>query len=250
MQLMLRQPYAVTIARHSLNTHQMRVMMRVMEALQPEMQTRMRKKSPYRVSYTKDGHCKIVLPTKYLLYRGENYAAVKRSVRDMTKQGIEIRKKDEKGVLISELFTNLFIEAICNYRSEHIEVQIHRKLMPRLLNLAEGYTKYVLEVAFGSSSPNVMKMYEFVSHWKDKKEIPVKLDFLREWLGIQDKYPKPKHIMTRILEPAMRELKEKADVWFSIAERITEGRRMLGWKFNIHLKKEPKAAPSEVLSQS
>ena len=32
----------------------------------------------------------------------------------------------------------------------------------------------------------------------------------------------------------MEELKEKADIWFSVKEPIKEGRKVVGWKIQIH----------------
>jgi len=87
-----------------------------------------------------------------------------------------------------------------------------------------------------------MKLYQYISHFRDfarnKKTIQCNLETLKQWLQIEDKYPKPSELKKRILEPAMKELKEKADVWFDIAERVMDGRKMVGWKFNIYTPKK------------
>jgi len=60
-----------------------------------------------------------------------------------------------------------------------VKVELDRSLVPSYLALAKNYSQYVLDVAFNSSSPYVMKLYQFVSHWKDKRKITVQLEDLR-----------------------------------------------------------------------
>ena len=107
-----------------------------------------------------------------------------------------------------------------------------------MIDLARGYTKYSLNVAFQTSSPNTFKLYQYFSHFRDKKQIQCNVDKIRELLNIEGKYGMPTEIKKKILVPASKELKEKADVWFEITDRITKGRKMIGWKFNIYTKED------------
>ena len=106
--------------------------------------------------------------------------------------------------------------------------------------MAKGYTKYSLDVAFKTSSPNTFKLYQYFSHFKDKQQIQCSVDTIKKWLLIENKYHHPSKIKEKILVPASKELKEKADVWFEVVEHIKKGRKMLGWKFKIYTKEDEK----------
>ncbi len=234
--LLLKQPYAVTMARHRLNVYEMRIMFRVIEALQPRM---VYDKSPYQISQTNIGDTTITMPTRCLLVPGdENYKLVRDALDSLTKKHIHIAIKDDKGVS-KEVFTNLIKEAIYEHRSSSIRIDISRNLMPQILGLSRNYTKYLLSVAFNSSSPNVMKLYQYVAQWRDKKQTFLRVTSLRQWLLLGEKYRYPSQIKKWILEPASKELKASADVWFDIASRVKEGRRTMGWTLNIYTKERP-----------
>ena len=247
MEVMLKQPYGLTMSRHKFNAHEMRIMLRIIQALQPRM---VYDKSPFELKKTDLGDTKVTIPTKYLLPRGtKNHEVVRNALESLTKKHINIKFFDDNGI-VKEIFTNLVKEGSYQYRSEFVGVEISRNLMPQLLGLAKNYTRYLLKVAFNSSSPNVMKLYQYASQWRDKKQTFAKVDSLRKWLRLEGKYKKPADMKKWVLDPAIKELKAKADVWFDIAERVMEGRRMIGWKFNIHTKNTPKKALKKLLTQS
>ena len=224
-----KQPYNLTIARHTLGIHQMRIMARAVESLQPSMSM--------AVDYT------IRVPDLYLkldikdLVVGNNVKPLRLALDSLMKKIVRIMHYIPEEATYLEIGTPIIQEYEYKHGASSVVIKICGKLVPQLIDLARGYTKYSLDVAFKTSSPNVFKLYQYISHFRDKKQIQCNVDTLRQWLQIEDKYQEPAHIKQRILTPAMNELKEKADVWFDIAERITEGRRMKGWKFNIYTKK-------------
>jgi len=233
--IMLRQPYAVTLAKHRLNVHEMRIMFRVIEALQPDVRY---SKSIKEVGKTIFGNKVIQLRTKYLLPKGsQNYSCVQRAVKSLRRKDITIQGKDAKrGEYI--IYTGLILKGKYFCNNEFVEIELDKDILPCFLALAKNYSKYLLEVAFNASSPNVMKLYQYISNHYWKKELSVNMDIeeLRDWLQIGDKYSNPYNFRLRILEPAIKELKEKADVYFEIKEPIRLGRQITGWKIMIFKK--------------
>lgn len=230
----IRQPYAITLAKHRLNTHEMRVMFRIIEALQPDIQYN---KDVRQVRETLFGNKIISIKTNLLLPEGsQNYSCVKRAINSLRKKDITIQKKGEKG--ISEVYTGMIVRGEYFLNNELVEIEVDRDLLPSFLALAKNYSKYLLNVAFNSSSPNVMKLYQYVSHhyWRNELKIEIDMEDLRGWLGIENKYPKSKDMRANILEPAMKELKEKADVYFEIKKPIKLGRKITGWEIRIFKK--------------
>ncbi|MCG8453234.1 MAG: replication initiation protein, partial [Spirochaetales bacterium] len=92
---LIKQPYAITMARHRLNVHEMRIMVRIIEAMQPNM---VYAEDRSVVQQTLLGDTILHLRTKDLLpSKSENYACVKRALKSLEQKVISIRGKDSKG---------------------------------------------------------------------------------------------------------------------------------------------------------
>ena len=228
-QFLQKQPHRLTIAKHKLGIHQMRVMAHVVNQLQPFMSM--------EVDYTKPMDDVWVEIGVGELTKGGNVKPLREALDGLIKKVVRILHYLPDEATYLEIGTPMLKEYKYKHGDELVRVQISGSLLPQIIDLARGYTKYSLEVAFKTSSANVFKVYQYISHFRDKKQIQCNVSTLRQWLQLDDKYLMPSYIVREILNPAMRELKEKADVWFDIAERVTEGRRMKGWKFNIYTKK-------------
>lgn len=265
MQTLIKQPYAITMANQTFNKHEQRIMLRVLEALQVTMNeyrhidkqgNHLRYYTPSEVRKTNLGDTIIRIAPKYLLPAGsKNHEEVKKAVKSLTKKGIEIKNKNKDGKIISEVYTNVITVGKYENQTEFVELTIYKDFVPQLLALArdflgknndktaDNYTSYFLEPSFKFSSKYTMRMYQYASHHRDfagKKPVVVRLKSLREWLGIEEKYKEPYTIKQQILTPVIRELKDKADVWFEIIGRVMENRKMIAWKFSIYTKKQEK----------
>ena len=237
-QFLQKQPHRLTIAKHKLGIHQMRVMAHVVNKLQHLMSM--------EVDYTKDMSDVWVEVGVGELTKCGNVKPLREALKGLMNKIVVIMHYLPDKAAFLEIGTPIIQEYKYEHGEEFVRLKISGSLIPQMVDLARGYTKYSLDVAFQTSSPNVFKLYQYFSHFRDKKQIQCNVDTLRQWLQLTDKYQKPSHIVQHILTPAMRELKEKADVWFDIAERVTEGRRMKSWKFNIYTKKGLKNTAKKV----
>jgi len=77
-----------------------------------------------------------------------------------------------------------------------------------------------------------MRIYEILSHWKDKETLQFYLSQLREWLTLQDKLPETKEFLRKVIAPACHQLKERADV-FCHLEPVRVGNRITHLQFQI-----------------
>jgi plasmid replication initiation protein len=236
---LIRQPYAITMAKHQLNVHEFRIMTRVIEALQPNMGYG---KDRIAIQRTLIGDVILHLPTSSLLVEdSQNHSVVKRALKSLEEKVIHVRGKDSNGEY--ETNARLVMKSKYYLNNRMIEIQLDKDLVPEMLALANNYSQYLLDVAFNSSSIYVAKLYLFFSHWKDKTKKSVMTSELREWLMLGDKYEKPKDFRKRILDPAIKELKSRADVWFDIDRPIKLGKSIVGYVFKIYTK------PNTLISQ-
>ena len=227
---LLKQPYAITIAKHRLNVHEMRIMFRVIEVLQSDMRYGKKRSD---IQKTLFGDHIIYLRTNSLVTaEGKNYSSVKRALKSLEQKSIEIKGTDEKGKYVTN--SRLIMKSKYYLNNQMIEIQLDRDLLCNYLFLAKNYTKYLLEVAFSCSSPYVMKLYQFISHWKDKHKVVINLEHLRDYLQMGTKYAQTKNFRKYILEPASKNLKEKADVWYELGDPIKIGKAITGYTFKIY----------------
>ena len=227
---LVRQPYAITVAKHSFNVHEMRIMTRITEALQGDM---MYGKTRSEVQQTLFGDKIVRVPTKLFLRNKDsnNYSAVRRALRSLETKTMTITSKDKYGEY--ETTARLIMKSKYYLNNEMVEIQLDRDILPDYLALA-SYSRYLVEVSTESSSSYIMRLYQFVSHWKDKTKKTVTIEELRDILEIGEKYARPKDLRKHILEPCIKDLKQRADVWFEIESAIKSGRSIVGYVFNIY----------------
>jgi hypothetical protein len=226
----MRQPYPITMAQTNFNVSEMRVMLRITQALQKHMEY---DKERHQIQTDLFGNMMLTLATRDLMPIGDHhYEAVKKALSGLRKKPIIIKEKDAK------IETSLILEYKYHYNNEKVEVLISKSLLPSYLALAKNYSRYLLEVAFNSSSTYVMKLYQYMSHWKQKGAIEVKVEELRNWMQLEDKYEHSKDLRKCILDPAAKELKERADIWFELGTPIKEGKRIVGWQLRIFRREE------------
>lgn len=241
---LVKQPYAITMAKHDFNVHEMRIMTRITQALQKDM---LYGKTRIEVQNTLIGDAIIRIPTKSLIPKGsKNHAMIKRALKSLEKKTMTIRGKDKYGSY--ETTARLIMKSKYYLNNEMIEIQLDRDIVPDYLALA-SYSKYIAEISMDSSSRYIMRMYQFISHWKDKTKKSVMLDELRDILEIGEKYDKPGAFRKHILEPCIEDLKGRADVWFNIDSPIKAGRAIIGYIFNIY-KREYNPRHSSVHEQN
>ena len=243
---LIKQPYHLTVSRNSFNIHEQRILIRILECLQQEM---VYKQSPVAIGTNVASERVLRLKTKDFMRKGsKNYVAIRQALNAMLKKEVRIQGIDKKDGRY-ELVSNLISEYKYFYNNEFVEITIPKSVFPYLISLS-SYTKYSFTIAFDASSPYTCRIYQYFSHWRDKKsgfEMTVHIDQLRAMLDLGKKYERANGIRRFILTPAIKELKEKEDVWFSIKEPIKEGRKIVGWVFKIHHrdahKKPEKALP-------
>ncbi|MCX7096304.1 MAG: replication initiation protein [Methylococcales bacterium] len=110
------------------------------------------------------------------------------------------------------------------------------KLKPYLLKLKGNFTSSKLEMLLSFKSQYTTRMYNLLKQYEKLKEREIKLDLLREILGIRkDQYSLYSNFKKDILESTQRELKSKADLYFEF-EEIKYGRRVGAIRFCIVIK--------------
>ena len=185
----------------------------------------------------------VYLKKRDLVIEGsKNYKVAKSAVQSLLKKLIEFPKFSDKE---TQVFTGIIQEAEINKRDSTVKLKVSKELLPALVFISNGYTKYSLESAFNCSSSYTMRLYEYIKQWhdiwKDSLVFTLKVQDLRDFLCLGKKYPTSNDVRNHIILKAAEELAEKADIWFDIKEPVKEGKKVVGWKINIYKKEDVKA---------
>lgn len=123
----------------------------------------------------------------------------------------------------------------CDYYPGYVEAKFNTRMRPYLLQLAGHFSMAELEELFKFKSEYSERIYWFIKEFVQRgfqqrymslQELLVKLD-----LELKSAYKKYSNIKSRILEPAMEELKS-SDMAFTFKERY-QGRSVIGIYFCV-----------------
>lgn len=114
-----------------------------------------------------------------------------------------------------------------------VQFRIHKDLKPLILNLERNYTQYYFSNIARLKSAYAIRIYELLKQYQFRGERIIALDELRLFLKISDKkYSKINDFKRFVIFIAQKELEEKTDIYFDIAE-IKEGKKIVKIKFFI-----------------
>jgi plasmid replication initiation protein len=217
------------ILKHGLTIHEMRIMLRLIEALQTFTKDySLAQKTTLEdiVLYLPVNSLVPVVDTDY------SYDLMRSSFKSLEQKKVAVYGMDSEGEYVTH--AGLIMQSSFYFHNRVVKVQLSRDLLPDLLALSRDCAKYLdLKVAFNSSSLYVMKLYLLVSHLRSKTNETVSLDVLRDWLDLEAKYEHPSDIKRWVLEPVSKELQELADVWFEVDSTVKSGKLVTGYVFKI-----------------
>lgn len=158
-----------------------------------------------------------------------NYTALKNATKNMIK-AVVLKTSNEEHQLA--LFTDVI------YKDWIVDMYLHIKLKPYILDIEKKYTKYYFENISWLNSIYSVRIYELLKEYAFRKNRSFELKDLRFLLNIgESKYKNYPDFKKRVLLSAQKELKEKTDIYFEFKE-IRESRKVVKLEFDIFTNKE------------
>ncbi|GHB15756.1 replication initiation protein [Modicisalibacter luteus] len=123
-----------------------------------------------------------------------------------------------------------------------VELRFTKDMLPYLTQLTEQFTRYALADVAKMTSAHAIRLYEFLVQWRGTGKREVEIDWLRDTLQLEDKYPVLKDFKRRVIEPAVDQINEHSPLWVKWDQRKT-GRRVshLVFTFGEKASRKPKA---------
>lgn len=158
------------------------------------------------------------------------------ALRDLRKRDFPIQ--DEDGNWVEVGFINY-----AEYNKVHncYEIEVSKKILPHLVELAKKFTSYSLTVAISLKSKYSKRFYELGCQYRNHvpKRFWIGIDELRKMLCLGDGYKLKSDIKKRIIDVAVAEIKKayeegECDLWLEPWE-VGKGENTRFY-FNVHTK--------------
>jgi plasmid replication initiation protein len=134
--------------------------------------------------------------------------------------------KDPVSGKIIEKSTVLISGMIHEKYSKEITIVVPSLAMPVLLYLGDGFAKIQKTIAFSLNSEYSKRMYELCVKFKDSQGFTYPIIEFKEMFGLKNKYKKLSALKAFVLNVAQKELKEKADVYFTFKSDRGKNRKL------------------------
>lgn len=160
------------------------------------------------------------------------YRRIDKIAKRLTEQQIVMRSVGEDE---GREFKRVNVFSMCHYKEGegNLEARFTEDMRPFLLNLSERFTLYLITIFLRLRSKYSTHLYELLKMREDLRKVEMSVERFRHIFGLEEKYPKFFNLKNRVIEQARKELKEKADIYFTYRVR-REGRKPVGIVFFIH----------------
>lgn len=111
-----------------------------------------------------------------------------------------------------------------------VELHFTDSIAPYLTKIYKNFTQYQLESLSEVKSIYAIRLFEMFKRWEQRGERFIMMDDLRKWFEIENKYKLYGDLKKRVLDPAIAELEEKANLTITWDEK-KKGRKVIGFDF-------------------
>lgn len=202
------QSYILTTARYDFNVYEKRILYKIVEIAQCEIQGLRFPRDCKKIQHDLFGFVDITLPISSILANegDNNHHKVKKSLTSLSQKFIIYEDN-----MIWEKINLVVFPKIRKFDS-NISFTIHPKIWDCILDFSKGFRKIELKTTMNFDSVYAMRFYELLSG--QNKPLTFEIEYLKEMFQIQDKYKLVKDLIKRVVIPAKRELDEHSPYSF------------------------------------
>jgi len=174
-------------------------------------------------------------------------------LKEVYKALVNLRKK----TLYIETEDNVLGVGYINYFNHKkyenfIEVEVSKKILPFLVELAEQYTEYDLVIAITLQTKYSQRFYEYCSQYRNLGYFKMQVEDLRRKLMLEEKYPRYALLKKNVLEIAQKELqalydKGQCDIYFTYTGEPQDERSPKILQFKV-ISKQTEVQKAQVLT--
>lgn len=218
----LKQSNAITNMMADYNLIQMRILVLVVEAMQEAIDASINHQESAQLSLfqndiDKFGKISIAIPMRNFGVKSNHYAELRTALETFSQISVQFKVNSPFAGKNATKFTHLMDVIVPEKYQKSVVFNIDKEVAEKFLSVQGGFTKFLKEVVFSLESPYYIKFYYMCCSWLAKGGWSMKMDKLREWLCVGDKYKEYKDLNRRILKPTQEILEQSANIYFEYA---------------------------------
>lgn len=211
--LILTQPNIITQARYNFTEYEMRVLLYVIKNIQDKLN---RNDVEFNRSLFSEFDFKIQFHlAEMMASEGEkNHIRIRKALKDLRDKSFEV--EDEKHWFnVGFINYGRYVKDIKKW-----ELQVSFLLMPYLVSMAKGYTRFQLNTILRLNTHS-QRLFMMFSQFNETGIFRISAHELRSKLGLEDKYEEYGGFKKRVITTAEKEIKDlfdegHSDVWFKL----------------------------------
>lgn len=225
------QSYMLTTARYDFSVYEKRILYRLVELAQAELQGKnFAEWIGMKVETNLFGDKDITMPVRYILANEEdnNYTKAKKAFKAMSNRTIEQTKGNV-------WYLDHMLERVrVNLGTGVAKFRVSPNVWNIVLDFTKGYRKYELKTTMQFKSVYSMRFYELLSG--QNKSLNYSIDEIRKMFSIEKKLKKIDRLESVVFEVAQKELDENSPYSFTwereeVASRGRNGKKVVGYTF-------------------
>ena len=226
----IKQSNNITNMMADYNVIQMRILVIVMEAMQEAINGNINRQPTtqldlFQNDIDKYGKITIAVPMKNFGVKSNHYAELRTALENFSKISVQFKVDSLYAGKNATKYTHLMDVTIPEKYQKSVVFNIDKEIAEKFLNVQGGFTKFLKEVVFALDSPYNIKFYYMCCSWLAKGGWSMKMEDLRQWLCIGDKYKLFKDFNRRVLKPTQEVLEQNANCCFEYTPVFDEGEK-------------------------
>lgn len=217
------QSYLFTITRNNFTVYEKRIMYKIVESLQYQLQGQTIKTFK-KIENSDYKEITIIIKDMLLSEKDKNHTQLKQALKSLSnrtydKETNNINNSNDKNNTKNWELIRL-IDRPKIIKGEIMQFEIHEDVFNLIFEFAKGYRQFELKTVLSLKSTYSMRLYELIS--KQTKPITRSIEDLKYMFELENKYKKNNDFIKRIIEPAKQELDQKSP--YSFEWKPNEGR--------------------------
>jgi len=235
---MMRQPYRLTMARWDYTIYQKRVLTALVAQLQDEIREVEKGGLSLELDRfrTPDRSICLTIPYGELTLHRNNHHRIREALQSLASGEVRLllpAVRGRKGEAVEEQTILRLVDRMEIPRyGRSVRVWVHKQVAEELIRPGNGWTRVSRKVLTELDQIHTIRLYELLSHWRDKEVFPIPLDRFRALFGLGGKYRQTKELMRWVIAPARERLEAIGDLQFE-CEPARSGRRITQLRFVI-----------------
>lgn len=222
------QSYVLTTAKYDFSPYEKRIMYRLIELAQKEIEGIKLKDNLRKIIPTNFGR-EITMPVSDILKdeQDKHYTIAKAAFRSLSEKHIEYEDDEVWS------YTPIITAPEIKKNSGSVKFYVFDNIWRCLLDFTKGFKKYELITAMKFKSAYAMRFYELMSGQTKPLFVPLEgPDGLRERFYLQGKYEKVNDFRRKVIDVAKKELDESSPYSF-VAKEEKAGKKLLAGLYTL-----------------